>query len=350
MAGVHLGHVLSGALGAGKCSETESCLGLPCSAFRGLGGGVGESSPRGLGLRGARADRKGWRKPGWGCGATGATAASLRRRESRVARGAPQPRLPARNPDRPGARRGGCRRVYTRLPGGRAARGPPRPRRCRPRPWPRWTRSRSPRSRRSAPRGGRQAGRPAGPSSASTCPRSPAACGAGRASPSPPPRRGGAAPTAGAAASGTSSGASSPLAPGLPPTGARRAHAERRREQAAWDRPAARPPGGAAESPSPFQARRSGAESRRLHPRPALPVHPPAAPRPRFGPQGRIQWGAQWLASRKRRGGGRSRGQGIDRKGARGVLVLAWAAWARRGEQGVGIPGERIRACWGGQV
>lgn len=178
-----------------------------------------------------------------------AGGAGLRQvRESCGPRGRPAP-APSLGSGRDRARPGGLREE-TRLPGGRAARGPPRPRRCRRTPWPRWARSRSPRSLQCAPGGGRRSGCPAGSSPASTCPPSPGGSGADRFGPSPPPPPRGAAPTAGAAASSTSSGASCPPVPASSCWGVR----SRTRsgggggEREPRDRPSGRPrarPGGA---------------------------------------------------------------------------------------------------------
>lgn len=222
-----------------------------------------------------------------------------------------------------------CRiREGTRLPGGTAARGPPRPRRCLQLPWPRWARSRSPRSRPCAPRGGRRAGHPAGPSSASSCPPSRASCGAGRSSPSPPPPRRGAAPTAGAAASSTSSGASCPPAPGLPPTGGARGRLKGRRRPgtAPRARPSARCAGPALPPAQPT------GRSLATRARPRLPARPPVPCT--------STWSARSLPGQGFEGRRRRRGRRKPREGGRGrgkrseVRAGAGRAWALAGKEG----------------
>lgn len=186
--------------GAGdeECAQTENCLESP-------GSGRKNSVPGGTGG-----------EPDAGCWGTGDAELTATESVSGAARGEGDQPWPKRQPVAPGGpplaptrgrdwTRQGALGEGTRLPGGRVAPRPLRPRRCLPRPWPRWAKSRSPHSRRCAPRGGRRAGCPARSSSARTCPRSPAACGAGRRGRSPPPPPGGTAPTAAAATSPASS-------------------------------------------------------------------------------------------------------------------------------------------------
>lgn len=228
---------------------------LPQARTRGRAAEARGPAAGAFGSGGAGADLQGERVRGSGCRAPGSDGFQPRPRRTPGGRGSACTRACPEGGRLDGARRGGLREG-TRLPADRAARGPPRPRRCPPRPWPRWARSRSPRSQRCAPRGGRRACRPGGPSSASTCPRSRGGCGEGGPGPSPLPPRRGAAPRGGAAASRTSSGASCPPAPGsrrLAERGGGSRGGGGARE--AWARPLgpprARPRGGAPPAPLP---------------------------------------------------------------------------------------------------